>query len=168
MIIIVEGIDRVGKSTLCKMLSDKLSIKIFKHEGIMKNSLKDNLNETDKLLEVLELSEMLKGNLIFDRFHLTDYVYGVVQRGYNERDAFNNFAILDSRIAKTDEYAFLILVKPTDVVRSSREHGYDLSEHDRRFQYLFEESRIKNKCCVTYDTLQDAITFVDRILFGGY
>ena len=52
MIIIVEGIDRVGKTTLCEKLNKELKIPIYKHKNNQfYYNLMDNKNETDKMLQ---------------------------------------------------------------------------------------------------------------------
>ena len=87
MLIIVEGIDRVGKTTLCNMLKDKLGFKIYKHKNNNFNYSKmDNDNETDKMLQLLDLYEQIGSdvNIVFDRFHWSDFVYGKIERNYNE------------------------------------------------------------------------------------
>ncbi len=45
MIIIIEGIDRVGKTTLANMLSERFSIPIYKQERIGGNEIQLNITE---------------------------------------------------------------------------------------------------------------------------
>lgn len=62
MLIIVEGIDRVGKTTLCEMLSKSFGIKIFKHDSkLFKLDKMDNDNETDKAIKIYEICKLLMG-----------------------------------------------------------------------------------------------------------
>ena len=83
MIIVVEGIDRVGKTTLCNKIKEMTGYEIFKHSGNFDYKRMDNDNETDKMLQVLKIAEIGKANIIFDRFHFSDFCYGTIERDYN-------------------------------------------------------------------------------------
>ena len=160
MIIIIEGIDRVGKSTLCKELSSKFNIPIYQHIGKRDlNEIKSN-SETEKNLQILEICRLTNAFIIFDRLQFTECVYGIVQRGYEEKEAMENFKKTDEFIVKNLADAILILVSPTDIKRSSEEHGRDLSEHNILFDLLYEKSAIKNKFNCTYKNLFEAVEFV--------
>ena len=128
MIIIVEGVDRVGKTTLCNALSNTLNIPIYKHsQRFMNYSDMDNINETDKMLHLLDLCSLVNADVIFDRFHFSDYAYGIIERHYNEEDATRNLLMLDSVLARMN--AIMILMKPTDINSSSVQHGKDLTPY---------------------------------------
>lgn len=160
MIIIVEGIDRVGKTTLCDKLHNELNIPVYKHIGPFKYKNMDNDSETDQLLQLLQMCKLQKSFIIFDRFHLTDYVYGIIERNYDIEKANNNFKLLDDFIKDNFKDAVLLLVLPTDINKSSEEHGKDLSVHNEELYKLFKESKIENKWRCTYNTLDEAVSFV--------
>lgn len=160
MLVIVEGIDRVGKTTLCNEINKETNFKIFKYNSLIENKDKTNKYETDKLLLTLEVCKISNPYIIFDRFHLTDFVYGVLQRNYKLKEAYENFEILEKALEKFDNKVVLILVEPVDVERSSKEHGSDLRKHAQLFEALFNESKIKNKIKCNYNTLDEAIKFV--------
>ncbi len=71
MRIIIEGCDKTGKSTLAKMLAQQLNMRIVKV-----NQPKSN----DALWEYLELIKDSGDNVIFDRLHLGENVYGPLYR----------------------------------------------------------------------------------------
>lgn len=160
MIIIVEGIDRVGKSTLCKMIEKELKISVHKYNGIVPYNKMKNIEETDKILNSLQLVEELKGNIIFDRLYFTDYVYGILERNYDVIEASKNFEKIDSKISNIND-VFLIYVLPIDIEKSSIEHGKSLEKHNKLFYDLFKESKIKNKFRCDYNTLNEAILFIN-------
>lgn len=159
MIVIVEGIDRVGKTTLINKLKSCLEIKTFERIFYMKLKELDNRNETDKMFQLLSLIKTLDADIIFDRFHLSDYVYGTLERYYSLSDATENFYNIDKYISEMDD-VFLIYIQPTDIERSSKEHGKDLAVHDYMFNSAFNRSKIKNKFTCTYETMDDAIDFI--------
>lgn len=163
MIIIVEGIDRVGKTTLCNKLQEEFNIPIYKHVGSFSYQKMENDNETDKLLQILEVCRLTNANMIFDRYHFTDYVYGIVERNYNIINAYKNFQMLDNIISLMDD-VFLLYVLPTNIQESSRQHGKDLTTYENEFYNLFKQSKIKNKWRCTYNTMDEAILFIKSIL----
>lgn len=165
MVIIVEGIDRVGKTTLCNALSKKLNVPIYKHDiSHMDYSKMDNMNETDKMSHMLTLCEMFNGNIIFDRFHWSDYVYGIIDRHYSVVSATNNLSYLNKRL--NDLNAIIVYVQPNNIKLSSDEHGSDLSHHLSLMNYCYETSTVKMFKC-TYDTIDNVIEeikeYEDRI-----
>lgn len=162
MIIIVEGIDRVGKTTLCNKISEELNVPIYKHIGDFSYHRMDNDNETDKMLQIIEVCRLTDSSIIFDRFHLTDFVYGEIERNYNIDKATQNFKEIDDMLSKMED-VFLIEVLPTDIKRSSKEHGKDLSIYNDEFKQLYIHSKIKNKWQVTYNTMYEAIQFINAI-----
>lgn len=73
MIIILEGVDKVGKTTLAAGLSDFYRAKIIKTSQPKTN---DAASEYIEKVESLDKNE----NYVFDRFHLGEMVYGKIYR----------------------------------------------------------------------------------------
>ena len=159
MIIIVEGIDRVGKTTLCNKLKEEFGIPVLHHESIISNNKKDNENETDKSLLTLEVCNITNSSIILDRFHLSDFVYGMLERNYNIDSAIDHFKMIDNMLTEMKD-VFLIYVLPTDITESSKQHGKDLKIYNGEFYDLFKHSKIENKWRCTYNTLDEAIGFI--------
>ena len=159
MIIIVEGIDRVGKTTLCNKLKEEFDVPILHHESIISNNKKDNENETDKSLLTLEVCDITNSSIILDRFHLSDFVYGTIERNYNIDSAIDHFKMIDNILSEMND-VFLIYVLPTDIQESSKQHGKNLKIYDNEFYDLFKHSKIKNKWRCTYNTLNEVIEFI--------
>ena len=162
MLIIVEGIDRVGKTTLCQMLSKSFGIKIFKHDSkLFKLDKMDNDNETDKAIKIYEICKLLNGNLLLDRSYWSDFVYGVIERNYCVSNALANLKKIES-IYKDE--AVIVYVRPVDLKLSSKLHGADLTKYND----LFESVRKLTKCKVidcTYESLEKVIVELESI-FG--
>ena len=166
MLIIVEGIDRVGKTTLCNMLKDKLGFKIYKHKNDNFNYSKmDNDNETDKMLQLLDLYEQIGSdvNIVFDRFHWSDFVYGKIERNYNEDKAVSNLYKITKRL--NDLNALVIFVKPTNLCESSKQHGRNLSMYNRSMEECFKRSEsIIREVMTDYTGLQSVVEKVKEIM----
>lgn len=155
MIIIVEGIDRVGKTTLVNKLQKRLNLSIYKHKNtVIDYDQMDNINETDKLLQLVDVCNCCNSSIIFDRFHLSETIYGILNRNYIVHKAINNFHLVDDALANN---AILILVQPTSIERSSLEHGSNLYYHNMMFNAFFDRSKIQYKFCCNYINMDKII-----------
>ena len=158
MIIIVEGIDRVGKTTLCNALSKATGIPIYKHHNaVMSYSDMDNYNETDKMLQLIDVCNITKSDIIFDRFHFSDYVYGILERDYESVSAIEHLKLIDNVLRKSN--ALLLLMQPTDIKRSSEEHGKDLTPYFKLMQNAYRLSTMNMIMC-NYNSMQDIVDYV--------
>ena len=169
MIIIVEGIDRVGKTTLCNMLEKRyknlLDIKRFRDDTRYAHGHTDMDVNTEKINTLMNLIENdIVRNVILDRFHLTEFVYGAVEREYGNADMYD----IDKRLSEVDKrynnMVVLIYVVPTDIKASSEEHGRNLERHLKLFNNFYNGSFIENKIKVDYNTLGQALQFIDKLL----
>lgn len=154
MIIVVEGIDRVGKTTLCKKLQESLGFSLYKHHGDFDYSKMDNDNETDKMLQMLEVAKIGNANIIFDRFHWSDFVYGMNERKYDIDNAVLNTKKIDKKLNELN--SIIILIKPTDLEESSRQHGKDLKFYEIMFECLCEASKVNAYQC-DYNTMDEIV-----------
>lgn len=188
MIVIVEGIDRVGKTTLCEMIEEKyksiMDIKVFKDDTrYVHNHLNKEVNtEKDNTMVNLIEAGVIK-NIIFDRFHITEFVYGVVERSYKNIDMYD----IDRRLSeigtkdlknedsddidvgmttdgKLPNEVVLIYVVPVDIKLSSEKHGYNLERHLKWYNDFYDNTLIKNKIKIDYKTLDLALDYIDEIL----
>lgn len=165
MIVIVEGIDRVGKSTFCKELSKDTYWPVYKHDNKWFNyELMDNMNETDKMLQLLDLYDSLNEQLIvgsgiiFDRFHFSDFAYGCnARKDYNESVAFDNFVSIEKRLLAMRETVVLVFMYDSNgTMRASIEHGSSLDEIDKSMRRLYKASKLR-KIMVEYKDILKAI-----------
>ena len=158
-IIVIEGIDRVGKTTIANKIQAEselyqlMKFQMYKHdESLVSYDKMDTDNEADKMAQLLTIADMFCCNVLFDRFHLSDFVYGVVERGYKFSDAYRNMQAIDMMLSDMD--SVLVYVKPVDIKRSSDEHGSDLTMHDRLMDAVFHDS-LMNRIEVDYNVVKD-------------
>lgn len=164
MIVIVEGIDRVGKSTLCEMIQKDLGLTKFRHIDMFERKKGFEDKEADVMLQLAGACKRLEANIVFDRFHLSEYVYGVVDRGSDTKHAYENFRIVENELPLKPNYqngydAILVMVTPNNIELSSKEHGEDLSPYYAMFEGIYEISKLR-KVKVNYDNLHDAVDFI--------
>ena len=144
MIIIIEGIDRVGKTTLANKLSSELNIPIFKKDRIGKNNIDYNstafnYGNAAGIVDIWNWKDF-KQDMIVDRFHWTESVYGQVERGLNESRYY--MGLIEERMLLRKNKYLMIYMRPTSIERSSEEHGKDLSEHLKRFDELATNTQL--------------------------
>lgn len=153
-IVIVEGVDRSGKTTVANALSRALNIPVFRNKEFgFKNEDhgRGAVYETQKIWLMLNMVETFDADVIFDRLHLSEYVYGMIDRGYIN----NNVWKIDDRLKSLD--AVIVLVKPYDIESSSLLHGKDLTEYEEQFEWIAEHV---TSCDVVTGTMLD----VDEIV----
>lgn len=156
MIVIIDSIDRVGKTTLANKLAEK-GYKIYKHseEGKKYSEMTDE-GETSTMLAMLSLYKLYPENkIIFDRFHMSNTAYGILNRNYDKEKAFKNYQKIDDVLSKLD--VVLVMVAPVDLERSNREHGKDQTECLKLMNELFAMSNIKRKIITNYNELDTTV-----------
>lgn len=169
MIIIIEGIDRVGKTTLAQKLSGEFGIPILKQERIGGNeqstddSALINYGRAVGLIDFWNW-EGFNQNIIVDRFHWTEAVYSLVDRNSPEvRTMMEN---VEAEMLKQKDKYLIIQVMPVDIKLSSRQHGSDLVRHQKEFDDLYDKSKL-NKYRCTYYSYGACIDEVERRLNNG-
>ena len=156
MIIIVEGIDRVGKTTLANKIKKEINIPYFK--SMATKSQIDRINnedETMKSINTVRLCNLLNAYVVIDRFHLSDY--GNIERGYDKKISEENFFKIEKYLK--EQKAIIILVKPVDINKSSQEHGKNLIEYENLFEEIYEKS-INEKIYCDYNSFDFAINYI--------
>lgn len=156
-IIIVEGIDRVGKTTLVNKISEKFGYKILPSIQPISKVERTPRREIDIMLAQLSVFQILKNDyIIVDRFYLSEFVYGLYDRGYTSLEAL----VIGEKLKELN--SLMVLVRPTDIKKSSEEHGSDLTEHSELFNHMFEISEFENKACCNYSTMEFVVNLVGR------
>lgn len=148
MIIIIEGMDNTGKTTLINQLREVYTNSAVIHSSKPPNSVKNKCEwETSYYYQMSEMSVQANMNMIFDRFHLGTYVYGIQFRGYLDDEVSELFDLVETSLMSTDKPVFLItLVDYGDAIMNrddslSFEKTADDYDATKR---LFEEAHDKS------------------------
>lgn len=153
MVIIIEGIDRVGKTTLANKLSEKFNIPIIKQErigGNTDNSSSNSLINFGRAIGIVDLinNDCFEKNIIFDRFHWTEAVYGLCDR--NIKESVDRMSYVENIMSKHSEKYFIIQVVPVDINWCSRQHGKNLESFQLIFDDLYNRSKLDKYKCTFY------------------
>lgn len=158
MIVIVEGIDRVGKTTFCEKLK-KLGFIYLKDEWNLNEEIKVSevpiysIGKLDTTISLLRHLHNQGHNIVVDRLHITELVYGIQSRYGNVNEEL--VSKIDCILAEMK--CCLVYVYPEDVQKSSAEAGIDLSSHEQLFRALITTSLISEKYYTKYSELDNTI-----------
>lgn len=169
MVIVVEGIDRVGKTTLCSRLSYLSGYKILKKDRECADmDLPVDAKTYATYGNAMGIVQMVNGGLakdfIFDRFHWTEYVYGAIDRGSNLSLSLMN--LVEIEMLKAKDNWLMVYVKPADLAKSSIEHGKNLSRHYNMYNKLFENTNLRTVVVNGYEDIDNAIKSITKIVKG--
>jgi len=110
LVIILEGTNKSGKSTLADYINDNFPEKNFEMIKCSQPAIVDGintaLNEYHSILDTIENNPDI--NFIIDRFHYGSYVYGPIYRGV-EDFGLEKFVDLEERIMKLN-YIFILAI----------------------------------------------------------
>lgn len=130
MLIIIEGIDRVGKTTLSTLLEKELGFTLCKWFNMDTKEDAGNNNVFNyQVAEQLRKIDFNKKNIAIDRFHLTEYVYGIVDRGMDVKCQEKVCLNIDKKLSELKDNCCIVYVEPIDLEESSKQHGKQLYPH---------------------------------------
>ena len=174
MIVILEGLERTGKSTIAEILENNFGFIRFKdHNHLRFMDLKSIANRLDSALSMLVSLDKAGKNIVLDRFHISELIYGTNDRGYRDYD-FDHIYYIDEVLShlNTKLYLFERNVNNEYVEafpRKVNESG--LLEYQKKFRYAFDKSYIENKCIYNtsemsfYDVAKDIANFSKKYDF---
>lgn len=169
MILLVEGIDRVGKSTLCDKLSKTTGAVVFRANStqFVRNSSKDIYNEADKAYKLYKLAHDAGSDVIFDRMHLSDAVYAILRRGFDLESSLEVFKNVDE---VASAYGVnVIYIKPDEqggLSRCEKMAGESLEQDLKLFDRVYDKS-VCNKVCIHTSDIDDAIDAIKMSRIEG-
>lgn len=179
---IVDGMDRCGKTTLInnltKLLNPHIPVITTYYPKLHWPEDKDNIEQTIKtynttLYDTSYASFSYMNNIlmqvIMDRSHISEYVYGQLYRNYDSKYAmkaeqtmdFANFACRTTLIVLVDNPEGIIY---RDDGKSNSIHYNDLLKEKKLFLEAFKLSTIKKKIFINiFDkTIDDVYNLVKR------
>lgn len=158
MLIVFEGIDNVGKSTQIKNLKDYFAKKYGKvfinHHSSNYSGISPEEHQKLASKEYLQIFKFSKfSDIICDRLHGGEYVYGKIYRNYENPDYVFDLEVEEKMNLKNDSFLIVLIDEPENVIK--RDDGLSFStELDKkkieiqRFVEFFAKSKIKNKLLI--------------------
>lgn len=164
MIVVIEGIDRVGKTTLAKKLV-KAGFIYLKDEFMLQSKFFENfddysLGKCDSFVALAKKLHEEGKNVVIDRLHITELVYGKVKRGKsNQAGCF----ALDMELANLG--AILCLVEPEDIALSNKLAGEDQADMNELFDCYSKISSMNVIRCA-FSTLDETASTLLNFAFA--
>ena len=174
MIVILEGLERTGKSTIAEILENNFGFIRFKdHNHLRLMDLSSIANRLDSTLSMLVSLDKAGKNIVLDRFHISELIYGTNDRGYRDYD-FEHIYYIDEVLSKLNTKLYLLERNVNNEYveafpRKVNESG--LLEYQKKFRYAFDKSYIENKCIYNtsemsfYDVAKDIANFSKKYDF---
>lgn len=146
LIVVVEGLERTGKTTLCKEF-EKRGFVYFKDFNRINyhdvTSLEGRLDTTLTFLQNLSENGV---NVVVDRLHLSEYSYANTLRKLG--GAAKNIDYIDNAISKLNSVLILCKSDNDEEYENRMLLKYTTNQIEalsNRFEYYFNKSEIKNK-----------------------
>ncbi len=166
----IEGLDRLGKSTLIEGIINRLGyydiihyskpkvLDVYAKDAIIDGELvKAQAYWSYQRASFQNMFDLCcsQARIIFDRAHLGEYVYSPMYRGYSGQYVFDYERIYG--LHQRNDIRLILLYEDMDVARHFVDDGQSLgpvekrAEEQERFFEAFELSHIKDKrkICVT-------------------
>lgn len=160
MIVILEGLERTGKSTVAEILETKYNFVSFKdHNHLMEMDCSSIANRLDSTLSMITALDKANINVVLDRFHLSELIYGNYYRGYR-RENFQHIKYIDEVLSHLNTKLILlerIVDEKYEEVFPHNGYEKDIAMMQKEFRYEVDKSYIENK--MTYNTSE--ISFYD-------
>lgn len=172
LLILIEGIDRVGKSTLAKKLNEKIEGSILLDrsfdDAILGSEEYNQSNTNAREFELINFYEsLMRANkdavLIVDRFHLSTCLFETIDR--KNFDSIGTMIEIDSYLSGRDDI-YLIEVFPEDIELSSTLHGSDLKDYDKYMMMLFGITTISNVIATSWNGINNRFDEIVKMLFS--
>lgn len=165
MVIIIEGLDRTGKTTLANELSKRFNIPIYKkdREKCGDSFVDDELINLGDSIATVKLfnSELFKGrHVILDRFHWSEYVFNMVDRRAHLQEKY-----LDAVCCEMDKNSsnyIIIHMHPENILKCVEydEDGRDLERFCNYYKYFCraqQHSEYEHKDIKVYNSCYSGI-----------
>ena len=156
MIIVVEGLDGVGKTTVVDYFSEKYDI--TKYRCLSFENYKVPKHCVNKGYEEIVISDMMSkikidGSIVFDRSLISSYVYNCVfkhDRTIRQEDMENNLYVW----AYTLNYG---VNSPLHIIRVLRDKGHAVADRSGIFKRPGNVVKNRNKLLLLYNYIFDVV-----------
>lgn len=174
MIVILEGLERTGKSTVAEILENNFGFIRFKdHNHLMEMDSNSIANRLDATLSMIVALDKAGKNVVLDRFHISELIYGTYYRGYN-RSNFQHVRYIDEVLSHLNT-KLILLERTVDEkykeVFPHNGHEKEIDMMQKDFRYEVDKSYIENKMvCNTsevsfYDVAKDIVNISKKYDF---
>ena len=169
-IIIIEGCDKTGKSSLARMLCGMTRAQMIK---VSQPQTADAIGEYEAAMLALQRAEGHPSLIVFDRFHLGEFVYGPIFRGAKP----NPFRAgrLEDHLADMGAVVVMMEDDHDAIVARFIEHGEAFAQASRVAAILAAYEQVYEWCTLpkmrarwSMDPLANAMLANEVLQFAGW
>lgn len=165
LIVVVEGLERTGKTTLCKEFEKRGFVYFKDFNRINYHDVTSLEGRLDTILTFLQNLSENGVNVVVDRLHLSEYSYSNVFRKLE--GAARNIDYVDNAISKLNSVLILCKSENNEEYKNRMILKYSDNQINslvNNFEYYFDKSEIKNK--FKFNLVENAPkNFVDYVFF---
>ena len=167
MIVILEGLERTGKTTLAKIFEKRGFVNFKDHNHLRNFSIENIAERLDSTLSTLIALDKKGINIVLDRFHISEYIYSTLNRG-NSSSFFDHIWYIDEVLSHLDTRLIYLTRKVDEqYLKDYPEPVFEshIKTLQKEFEYRVDKSYIKDKD--VYDLSQwenDEEDIVDEII----
>lgn len=143
MIIVIEGVDGTGKSTLARELGDRLLMPVYKEVATPLTTGKSVEASQAEDATALALAIQTNANVIFDRFFPSEFAYG---HAYNRSINMPLLAAADKALAEVDHLCVQLYFRNADDFASRIVDKEVEPKYWRKLNDGFRRWRVLSKC----------------------
>ena len=165
MLIILEGADNTGKSSIGLALSKAIRFPYLKYSNVSKDNIdkdilsKININSSIYSLEML--NALGNPNIIIDRQYPSEYAYGKVFRN----TTFHDIGFVDRYLSENFKQHLIIITEKS--INIQKENDFVLFEHYDKLKEVYRDfaKRTSAKCIILDTTDQDLYKQLEKIFW---
>lgn len=147
MIVILEGLERTGKTTLAKIFEEKGFVN-FKDRNHLRDFSVENIAERlDSTLSTLVALDRKGINIVLDRFHISEFVYSTLKRS-SDPSLFDHIWYIDEVLSHLDTKLIYLTRKIDDQYLKDYPEEvfeYHIKALQKEFEYRVDKSYIEDK-----------------------
>lgn len=147
MIVILEGLERTGKTTLAKIFEEHGFVNFKDHNHLRNFYVKNIAERLDSTLSTLVALDRKGINIVLDRFHISEYIYSTLNRG-NNPSLFDHIWYIDEVLSHLDT-RLIYLTRKVDEQYLNDYPETVFESHiktlQKEFEYRIDKSYIEDK-----------------------
>jgi len=165
MLIIMDGCDNTGKSSIGLALSKAIDCPYLKYSNITKDNIdkdtQSEININSSIYGLSILNALGNPNIIIDRQYPSEYAYGKVFRNTK----FHDIEFVDSFLSKNFNKHLIIITEKS--INIQKENDFVLCKHYEELKEAYRDfaKRTSAKCIILDTTDQDLYKQLEKIFW---
>ncbi len=166
MIVILEGLERTGKTTLAKIFEEYGFVNFKDHNHLRNFSVENIAERLDSTLSTLVALDKKGIDIVLDRFHISEYIYSTAKRG-NESSIFDHIWYIDEVLSHLDtKLVYLTREVNEQYLKDYPEPLFEstIKMLQKEFEYRVDKSYIEDKDIYDLSKFDDPYEIVKNII----